>query len=66
MMNWIVGNSLKFRFLILALAAVLMYFGYGQMQNMPIMQNLVVIAIGGQTTAGVSGSPMVTVAVPAR
>ena len=36
MLNWIVGNSLKFRYLILALAAALMYFGYGQLREMPV------------------------------
>src|SRR6059036_2548622 len=36
MMRWIVTSSLKFRFLVLALAATLMYFGIGQLRHMPI------------------------------
>src|SRR2546426_652991 len=36
MMRWIVTSSLKFRFLVLALAAALMYFGIGQLRHMPI------------------------------
>jgi len=36
MMRWIVGSSLKFRFLVIALAGVLTYFGIGQLQNMPV------------------------------
>ena len=36
MMRWIVTSSLKFRFLVLALAVALMYFGIGQLRHMPI------------------------------
>ena len=36
MMRWIVGTSLKFRFLILAAAAVMLYFGIGQIKNAPV------------------------------
>ncbi|MCL4705926.1 efflux RND transporter permease subunit [bacterium] len=36
MMRWIVGSSLKFRFLVIAIAAGLMYFGIGQLGKMPV------------------------------
>ncbi len=36
MMRWIVGSSLKFRFLVIALAVVMMYFGIAQLQRMPV------------------------------
>ncbi len=36
MMRWIVSSSLKFRFLVIAIAAGLMYFGIGQLRNMPV------------------------------
>ena len=36
MMRWIVGTSLKFRFLVLAAAAVMLYFGIGQIKNAPV------------------------------
>ncbi len=36
MMRWIVGSSLKFRFLVLAIAVGMMYFGMGQIRNMPV------------------------------
>lgn len=36
MMRWIVGTSLRFRYLMLALAAVLMFFGIEQFHDMPI------------------------------
>src|SRR5436853_6826836 len=36
MMRWIVGSSLKFRFLVIAIAAVMMYFGILQVQRMPV------------------------------
>ena len=36
MMRWIVGSSLKFRFLVVAIAAGLMFFGIGRLQNMPV------------------------------
>ncbi len=36
MMRWIVGSSLKFRFLVIAIALGLMYFGIGRLQKMPV------------------------------
>ena len=36
MFRWIVGKSLKFRYLVLACAVGLMYFGIGQIQKMPV------------------------------
>jgi CzcA family heavy metal efflux pump len=36
MMRWIVSSSLRLRFLVLGLAAALMYFGVGQIGRMPI------------------------------
>ena len=36
MMRWIVGTSLKFRFLVIAIAAGLVYFGAEKIQDMPI------------------------------
>jgi CzcA family heavy metal efflux pump len=36
MMRWIVGSSLKFRFLIIAIAIGLMYFGTARLQDMPV------------------------------
>ena len=36
MLRWIVGSSLKFRFLVIALAAGMIYFGIGRLQNMPV------------------------------
>ena len=36
MMRWIVGTSLRFRFIAVALAAVIMYFGIGQVRDMPV------------------------------
>lgn len=36
MMRWIVGTSLKFRFLVIAIAAGLMYFGIEQLNKMPV------------------------------
>jgi CzcA family heavy metal efflux pump len=36
MMRWIVGTSLKFRFLVIAIAGVMLYFGIGQMKDAPI------------------------------
>jgi CzcA family heavy metal efflux pump len=36
MMRWIVGSSLKFRFLVIAIAAGMMYFGVGQLRQMPV------------------------------
>jgi CzcA family heavy metal efflux pump len=36
MLRWIVGSSLKFRFIIVALAGAMMFFGVGQLQKMPV------------------------------
>jgi CzcA family heavy metal efflux pump len=36
MMRWIVGSSLKFRYLVLAIAIGLLYFGIGQLHKMPV------------------------------
>ncbi|HYS18465.1 MAG TPA: efflux RND transporter permease subunit, partial [Candidatus Binatia bacterium] len=36
MMRWIVGSSLKFRFLVIAIAAALMYFGMERIRSMPV------------------------------
>src|SRR3989304_8149612 len=36
MMRWIVGTSLKFRYLVIALAAGMTYFGYQQMSKAPV------------------------------
>src|SRR5438477_80584 len=36
MMRWIVGSSLKFRFLVVAVAAALMYFGTERIRSMPV------------------------------
>jgi CzcA family heavy metal efflux pump len=36
MMRWIVGTSLRFRYLVLAVAAGLVYFGVGQLREMPV------------------------------
>ncbi len=36
MFRWIVGNSLRFRYLVVALAVGLMYFGIGRVRNMPV------------------------------
>lgn len=33
MFNWIVGTSLKFRYLVIAVAIAMMYFGYGQLKK---------------------------------
>jgi len=35
-MRWIVGSSLKLRFIVIAVAAALMYFGVAQLRNMPV------------------------------
>ncbi|HEU0020055.1 MAG TPA: efflux RND transporter permease subunit [Dehalococcoidia bacterium] len=35
-MRWLVGNSLKFRFIVVAIAAALMYFGTGQIRDLPV------------------------------
>jgi len=36
MMRWLVGNSLKFRFLVIAIAVVMMYFGVERVRKMPV------------------------------
>lgn len=36
MLRWIVGSSLKFRFIVLAVAAGMMYFGIEQLREMPV------------------------------
>jgi len=36
MMRWIVGKSLKFRYLVIAIAAVMIFFGIGQLKNVPV------------------------------
>jgi CzcA family heavy metal efflux pump len=35
-MRWVVGSSLKFRFLVVALAAAVVFVGVGQIQRMPV------------------------------
>jgi CzcA family heavy metal efflux pump len=35
-MRWIVGTSLKFRFLVIAIAGVMLYFGVGQINDAPV------------------------------
>jgi Cu/Ag efflux pump CusA len=36
MMRWIVGSSLKFRYLIVFIAATMMFFGVQQLRHMPV------------------------------
>ncbi len=36
MFSWVIGSSLKFRFLLIALSAALLVFGTGQLRKMPI------------------------------
>jgi CzcA family heavy metal efflux pump len=36
MMRWIVGSSLRFRFLVIALAAAMVLVGIGQLRNVPV------------------------------
>ncbi|CAM3325335.1 efflux RND transporter permease subunit [Polaromonas hydrogenivorans] len=36
MFTWIIGSSLKFRFLVLAIAAMLLFFGTQQLRKMPV------------------------------
>ena len=36
MFRWIIGSSLKFRFLVLAIAAALLFFGTKQLRKMPV------------------------------
>ncbi len=36
MMRWIVGSSLKYRYLVVAASVMMMYFGVGQLRGMPV------------------------------
>ncbi|MCD6021119.1 MAG: acriflavin resistance protein, partial [Actinomycetia bacterium] len=36
MLRWIVGSSLRFRYIIAAAAAALMFFGVQQLRHMPV------------------------------
>src|SRR5437870_7845624 len=36
MFTWIIGSSLKFRFLVIAIAAALLVFGIEQLRTMPV------------------------------
>ena len=36
MFRWVVGSSLRFRFLLLALAAALLVFGSQELRKMPV------------------------------
>ena len=36
MLKWIIGSSLKFRFIVVAIAAGMMFFGIRQLQKMPV------------------------------
>jgi CzcA family heavy metal efflux pump len=36
MMRWIVGSSLRFRFLVIAIAGAMMYFGIEQLRKLPV------------------------------
>ena len=36
MIRWIVGSSLKFRYIVVAIAAALMFFGIVQLPNTPV------------------------------
>ncbi|MGA6992843.1 MAG: efflux RND transporter permease subunit [Candidatus Deferrimicrobiaceae bacterium] len=36
MFRWIIGSSLKFRYIVLAIAAAMMVFGVGQLRKMPV------------------------------
>ena len=36
MMRWIVGTSLRFHFIVLALAGAMVFFGVGQLRNVPV------------------------------
>jgi CzcA family heavy metal efflux pump len=36
MLRWIVGSSLKLRFIVVAFAAAMMFFGVGQLKDMPV------------------------------
>ena len=49
MFSWIIGSSLKFRFLVVAAAVALLVFGTSELRRMPPFefQNWAVIALGG-------------------
>jgi Cu/Ag efflux pump CusA len=36
MMRWVVGSSLKFRFLVVAVAAAMVLLGVGQLRQLPV------------------------------
>ena len=36
MMRWVIGTSLRFRFLVMAIGASLMYFGFLRLQDLPV------------------------------
>ena len=36
MFSWVIGSSLKFRFLVLAAAVALLVFGTGELRKMPV------------------------------
>ncbi|MDQ3449592.1 MAG: efflux RND transporter permease subunit, partial [Actinomycetota bacterium] len=36
MMRWIIGSSLKVRYLLVAAASMLMYFGVGEIRDVPV------------------------------
>ena len=36
MMHWIIGTSLRFRFLVMAIGVILMYFGFLRLRDLPI------------------------------
>src|SRR5213594_552289 len=36
MLRWIVGSSLKFRYLVVAAAGAMLFFGVGQLESMPV------------------------------
>src|SRR5688500_14068309 len=36
MLRWIIGSSLKFRFIVIAVAVALMYFGIARLREMPV------------------------------
>src|ERR687889_2109873 len=36
MMRWVVGSSLKFRFLVVAVAAAMVFLGVGQLRQLPV------------------------------
>ncbi len=36
MMRWIVGTSLRFRFIVISIAAAMMFFGFDRLRHMPV------------------------------